>query len=452
MQCLKTMIGLALLAAAYVGPVAVAGQAVRAPDDIGDQPVDAKNLAKNKREAYLARHKDLIRAQLDAAHEELDARMKEFLAGRGTLDILHGSLRRVLNAEQALSTHRDDRIATLERSWKIAWNIERLNFKRHEAFRISIQDYIQSKQTLLEAEIRLLQTAGQGWKPIAAVGRGLQVDELISAKDMARAWAKARAALSHADIGQLLHARAEAGREEVEARLKEFLAGRGTLDILLFASVGCLDSERAMLGDRADTIVFAERFFESTLEANKINKARHEAHRIAIQDYAQVKFEMLDAELEMLQARLQAKQGSSKALVGPRRFPLMLLVDQREVAKAKRLAADEDLNRLLKDRLDAASEEFEARNKESIAGRGILDILISSSQRLLRSEQAIQDEPRGRLAALDRYWVRMKQIDDRLRGWYEQGRVSIQDVALARYYRLDAERQLWEARSIEKPK
>jgi hypothetical protein len=295
----------------------------------------------------------------------------------------------------------------------------------------------------MQAEIWLIQAAGQNGMPTAAVGRGLGVDDVSSAKEMA----KARAAVSHADLGELLHARAEAGREGFDEHWQEFVKGQGCLDILLSALLRWLDSERAMHGDRADPVAFATRRFEIMVLTNAINRRRYEAHRIAIQDYLQVQFEMLDAELEMLHARLQEQKEPSKSLVGPRRFRFMLPADQKEVAKAKRWAAQDDLKRLLMDRCDAARGEFDARNKEFIAGRGTLDILITSSQRLLRSEQAIQDEPHARLAALDRYWVRMKQIEDRVRGWSEQGRVAYKEVEQVRYYRLDAERQLLEAKS-----
>ncbi|HLN27246.1 MAG TPA: hypothetical protein VK395_05840 [Gemmataceae bacterium] len=104
---------------------------------------------------------ELVKGQLEAAKTELDARWQEFLAGRGTLDIMLGSSQRLLQAEFDLSTKRSDRIAALEAHWQRLREVETINQSRYDAGRIPIQDLAQSRSGRCRAEI-LLERAKKG--------------------------------------------------------------------------------------------------------------------------------------------------------------------------------------------------------------------------------------------------------------------------------------------------
>jgi RNA polymerase sigma factor (sigma-70 family) len=97
----------------------------------------------------------LLKEKLETANLEQDARMKEFLAGRGTLDFLFAGSRRLLEAQRDMSDKKEDQVAALEAHWQRMKQIEELNKKRFDAGRIGIQDYAESKYYRLEAEVWL---------------------------------------------------------------------------------------------------------------------------------------------------------------------------------------------------------------------------------------------------------------------------------------------------------
>src|SRR5262249_31705307 len=84
-------------------------------------------------------------AMLKAAETEVEARPKEFVAGRGTLDIQLGANKRLLLAQQALSGNKAARLAALEAYRKRQAAIEALNRQRYQAGRIALQDFAESQ-------------------------------------------------------------------------------------------------------------------------------------------------------------------------------------------------------------------------------------------------------------------------------------------------------------------
>jgi hypothetical protein len=128
-------------------------------------------------------------------------------------------------------------------------------------------------------------------------------DELTINPLNAREWARAKFAAVRANPKELAKARLAAAQDCCRARVQEFLAGRGTLDLLLEAQQLLLHAELAVSTSDAQRVAAYERYWEATLTVEMMNKARFEAHRISIQDYAQTRYERLDAELQWLQAR-----------------------------------------------------------------------------------------------------------------------------------------------------
>lgn len=115
-------------------------------------------------------------------------------------------------------------------------------------------------------------------------------------------------------------------------------------------------------------------------------------------------------------------------------------------AKAPQKPADK-LKDLIKAKLEAAKLECESRMKEFQDGRGTLDILVHSSRRLLESEREVGDSKEHLLTALETHFRLMKEIEEVNQERFNAGRISIMDVAQARYYRLEAEIWLERARA-----
>jgi hypothetical protein len=101
-----------------------------------------ETLALAKFAASRADPRTLARQMRDAAEIDLTSRMLEFLAGRGTLDILLAASRRLLDAEQAVLGEECDNVALAERHWELNWLVETVNQTRYEVGRIAIQDFL----------------------------------------------------------------------------------------------------------------------------------------------------------------------------------------------------------------------------------------------------------------------------------------------------------------------
>jgi RNA polymerase sigma factor (sigma-70 family) len=108
---------------------------------------------------------ELFKAWVEAAKTEVDARTREFVAGRGTLDICMGASKRLLEAERESTKKRADQIAAYEAHWHRMKEIEKINLQRFNQGLIAIQDLAQSTYIRIEAEI-WLERARRGINPL----------------------------------------------------------------------------------------------------------------------------------------------------------------------------------------------------------------------------------------------------------------------------------------------
>lgn len=108
-----------------------------------------------------ARLKSLLKARLDAASTELNSRWKEYCAGRGTLDIVIGSSRRLLEAETDLSIKTADQTVAWESHLQRMKDLYVINLARFNAGRISINDLKEVEFYRLQAEIWLERAKAQ---------------------------------------------------------------------------------------------------------------------------------------------------------------------------------------------------------------------------------------------------------------------------------------------------
>jgi hypothetical protein len=98
---------------------------------------------------------DLLKEQLEAAQTMTKARWEEFLAGRGTLDILLEASHHLLQAELDMASKQSDRLAILEAHWQLLKDIETVNEAQFRAGRIPIADFAQTRFNRARAELWL---------------------------------------------------------------------------------------------------------------------------------------------------------------------------------------------------------------------------------------------------------------------------------------------------------
>jgi hypothetical protein len=101
------------------------------------------------------RIKDLLKSRFEAAKDENEARMKEFLAGRGTLDCLIDSSLRLLTAELEMNQKYEAQLAALESYAKRMKELYEVNEARYKAGQVSVSDFKQSTYFHLDAKLRL---------------------------------------------------------------------------------------------------------------------------------------------------------------------------------------------------------------------------------------------------------------------------------------------------------
>ncbi len=102
---------------------------------------------------------------------------------------------------------------------------------------------------------------------------------------------------------ELLKDRLATAHEAAFCRYQHYLAGRGTLDILLGASLRLLDSEQELSDKKADQIAALERHLRRMKELETILQAQHKAGRASLADYDQAKYFRLQAEIWLEKAK-----------------------------------------------------------------------------------------------------------------------------------------------------
>jgi RNA polymerase sigma factor (sigma-70 family) len=109
---------------------------------------------KKKRDAEL-NLKRLVQERVEVAKKELEARMFQFEAGKGTLDFLIGASKRLVMAELDATDKRPEQISALKAHLERMKKVQDIDQGRYDAGRISIEDLSQSKYYRLESEIWL---------------------------------------------------------------------------------------------------------------------------------------------------------------------------------------------------------------------------------------------------------------------------------------------------------
>jgi hypothetical protein len=106
-------------------------------------------------------------------------------------------------------------------------------------------------------------------------------------------------------LKELLTARRDTARQEVEGRFQEFQAGRGTLELILEAVRRLEKAELQLTDDPKQQFAAYDRSYQLLLILEKVNQMRFEAGRIPVTDLMQSKYARLDAEIDRLRARMR---------------------------------------------------------------------------------------------------------------------------------------------------
>jgi hypothetical protein len=135
-------------------------------------------------------------------------------------------------------------------------------------------------------------------------------------------------------------------------------------------------------------------------------------------------------------------------LVGAQVPPALLSAEPRKPAPG----ADE-LQKLLIARNNAALTELQARGQELQAGRITLDVLLDAARRWRDSALELSEKPAEQMAIRAQILDLAQYIEAVHEAKVNAGTAKIADMAMARYFRIDAEIQLLKLKQkMEKPK
>jgi hypothetical protein len=445
------------------------------PADISPVEVDpetqrtlAKEWAKAKFEASQAAPAEVARWRLDTAREWFRARRQVYWAGGGTLELALGAAQAVAASEAAVDNSPAGRAAALVRAWEFGRLAEQLTAAGHEARRVPFSVYQAGRYARLLADGQLVEALDGQERLLGQAS--LSIPALLSLQEAPAGprdefafslylWETRQAARDLFEVlrsspADLARARLDAARGEVRARLQEYLAGRGTLFILLACLPSLTEAEHAVFGAKADSAAFREKHWEIARAIHDACAYAYEAQRVKAADLFEARFARLKAE-----ARLVKSLAEPDRTVAPPTELDNLLADtsdpergpffSRDLAKAKFAVSQARLADLASAQLDAARGEFLARRQEYLAGRGTLDLLLGNADRLLEAKWAVDTTPAGRAAALEDYWQLTWEADQLTSNGYDRGRVFAADYFQARYRRLDTELRLIRERAAK---
>jgi hypothetical protein len=112
---------------------------------------------------------------------------------------------------------------------------------------------------------------------------------------------------------------------------------------------------------------------------------------------------------------------------------------------------DDELQKLLIARYNAAVDEMQHRFQEFIAGRGTMEIFGATAKRLVDAGAELNDKPAHQVKLREQLLELMQEIERINVARHEAGQLSGADLQAARYLRIDAEIQLLRAKRKANP-
>ena len=213
-----------------------------------------------------------------------------------------------------------------------------------------------------------------------------------------------------------------------DIRLKEYLAGRGTLDRLLQCASEIMDAERIVAKNPLERVAACQAQVDRVLPVYEIVRQRYEAGKVPTQDLAQA-----TGAYESARAQLTMERGA--ALVSK---PAVATLPSSKI--------------LLDELVAAAKAEWEARLNDYNAGRGTPTLMLACSKRLKDAELKKASSPEGRLIALKQHLDRLRVLINIAKARFEAGKLVYADMLEVSYARTEAQLELAEAESKSSPR
>ena len=446
------------------------------PYDAVPPAIAAREQAKAAFESSQATPRDLARARLDAARQQLRERYVSYRLGAqfASSDDLREAAERTLRAALARSENPAERRAAFAGYCSVLREAERIVAARYSFGRAGLADYAFAACIRLKGERRLAESGARLEEPILVpdewtLWRPIPLDfGLFDSITEDTARAREKLATVSTPRLELAQERLEAARTAFRDRAERYRRGweDASLYLLLKSYEQLLEAELALFDKPFDRLAALARNWLHVWTAEQIVEAKYRVGRVSLADFMHAKVERLDAEIKLVEARAQQTLSgpvptTSTSLVpeanadyfAPHLVPDPLRLT-KEIAKRQFEASRATVRDLALARREAARLCQQERLEMYRAGaqEGTLDLLIEASRQLLEAEVAVLDDPAERVAACERYWELTRIAEDTVHAGYEFGRVSLADFMATRYDRLDAENRLAEARAKLKSK
>jgi hypothetical protein len=272
---------------------------------------EERELSQDKREALLADPADLARLRLEAAEDGYREAFAVFLAGGGRLHMLADWAARVLEAELAVREKPYEQLTAYEACWARTKQLDLVNEGVLASGRGAVSDYLELKYARLDVEIRWAEARARLGKS-ARWEAGIRASRLPvvfpqedadADESPERRMARAKWEALRADAHDLARERLAAARGAYRERWQEFLAARGTQDILFNDSERWLTSELALYTAPAERAAAWERQWTRLRLVEAIDEGRVNAGRLTIDDWMKSRCLRLDAEIHWAEAR-----------------------------------------------------------------------------------------------------------------------------------------------------
>jgi hypothetical protein len=384
-------------------------------------------------QSTLAKTKELQKEKVRAAKEDLEVRNRQLDAGFGmpTICFLLDASRRLALAQFEATDKREEQIKALQAHFNTTKDIQQLDQARFDAGRLPIYDLLRTKFYCLEAEIWLEQAKTGKLKHAASANEKVARNQEKVGSDGAKSDFDMK-------LKKLLQAQVESAKAETEARTGPYEAGTaGPLDFLLGASRRFMAAQMRIYENKSDRLKALESYLARMRKIEEITerwlKQKADFFLVSELDLSESIHWRLEAEI-LLE---RCKAGTLKKAA----FGEWAADDNEEISvhdQAKN-PLDSKLQELLQARAKAAKVEVEGRIKEFEEGKGTLDFLLGASRRFLQAELEATGKKTDQLKALQAHFDRMKKIQDINQERWNQGRISLTDLAEAKYYRFEAE-------------
>jgi hypothetical protein len=386
-------------------------------------------------EASCADIPKLKAARLEAARGWYQALMAEVEAGKRTVDILLEASQELMKAEQSVAAKPADRVAAIERNWKQLLWIEHDLGRRFREGKVNPADLAQPRYFRLTAQIELV-NAGASPGLRTAGESGSTGNDQRDARERARIEFEA----SQLRLEELLRARYEAAREELQARWEDFVAGKSVVEVVWGPQTRLLEAEQAVLGKDADPVSLAESRWLQARAIENILQTRFEADKASVAELASSRYKRLKAEYSLAQARARGRKDEGKRLYFRSGRELdddeWMWGFKHEMAAVK---ADANPMHVAKAMLAAAREEYRARLEELLAGKTSVDVLLETSADRLEAELALSSRQADRIRAHEQHWRNRLLAEVVIKTRFDAHKAHEAELMEVRHARLDAQ-------------